>query len=338
MQYLAEQRGDFAGQGTTPESDKPWNLALAVQCLGELRNLKSAGRPAETVLRRLCAAFDQDMRRTPRLFTFMRDKVVLQAASIRPGWPRSDVLADILREREAYRFAYIYDNLFGTFIGSVGRGSPLVHQAVLSYAEHNRPEHRVLAPFALACGWRDESGTLPRLRLMADQDQDQTVRYAALYALYEHYPRDPKTFPTLRWHAADGPFSFERASALSGLAKHFNHDRNVFDLISRQALRDPDKFPRTAAIKGLGEYFRDEPETLALLVKIAETDPSPEPGDEQYADAYYCREAAMVALARYWPTDPLAVECLRDISRTDKVDWMRGAASTWLSKITVAEL
>lgn len=334
VHYLAEQQQDPAGQGATPESDKPWNLALSVQCLGELRNLKSAGSAAETVLRQVCAAFDKDMRRRPRLFAFMRDQVVLQAASIRLGWPHNEVLADVLREREAYRFAYIYDHLFGTFIGSVGRGSPFVHHAVLSYAEHERPEQRVLAPFALACGWGEEPGTLPRLRSMADEDQDQTVRYAALYAIYEHYPWHPETLPTLRRHAADGPSSFERVSALTGLAKRFNHDRDVFDLIRGQALRDPDKFPRTAAIKGLGEFFRDRPETLPLLIEIARTDPSPEPRDERYADAYYCREAAMVALAKYWPADPLALESLLDISRTDKVDWMREAATAWLSRIT----
>jgi hypothetical protein len=70
------------------------------------------------------------------------------------------------------------------------------------------------------------------------------------------------------------------------------------------------------------------------LVNAARNDPSPEPGDEQYADSYYCREAAITALAKYWPAEEIALECLRDVSQTDEVEWMRSAAAAWLSSIT----
>jgi hypothetical protein len=332
VQYLAEQEW-LASERSQGHVEPPWNLALAVQCLGELRNLRRAAGASEVILRRLCAVFDEDMRRRPRLFAFMRDQVVSQASSIAPGWPRNEALAEILREREPLRFAYIYDHLFGTFIGAVGRGSAAVHNEVVHYAEHKSPEHRVLSPFALACGWRDDAETLPRLRALAEQDRDRTVRYAALYALAEHYAWHADTLPILRWHAVEGPTNFERAAALSGLGKHYNTDRDVFKLMCREAIEDRDKFPRTVAVKGLGEFFRNEPDTLALLLKVAREDSSPDVGDDQYADSYYCREAAVSALARYWPREQAVLKCLTDVSQADTVEWMRTTASNWLEKI-----
>jgi GTPase SAR1 family protein len=332
IEFLTEPAVPGLGQELRND-EKPWNLALAVQCLSEVRNPRMVAGPAESLLRRVCELFDRDMRRPPNMFSFIKHQIVPAAESIGSSWPRSEVLAEILRDRPSCRYAYIYDHNFGTFVGSVGRGSAPVHKEVLSYAEHTRHEQRVLAPFALACGWHDEAGTLPLLQSMANDDPNQTVRYAALYALSEHYAGYPDTLPMLRSHAVDGEFSFERAAALSGLAKQFNDDCSVFELIKTRALQEPDKFPRTAAIKGIGEYFRCEKDALPVLLRVVREDASPEPGDQQHADAYYCREAAVDALARYWPMEPATLDCLQQVVRTDKVDWMRALAGTWLAKL-----
>ena len=77
------------------------------------------------------------------------------------------------------------------------------------------------------------------------------------------------------------------------------------------------------AIKGLEEYFPNQQDTLPFLLNAARGDPSPEPGDEQYADPFYSREAAITAPAKYWPAEEIALECIRDVSQTDKVEWMR---------------
>jgi GTPase SAR1 family protein len=108
IQYLVEEVE--AAPALQPGDDtKPWNLALAVQCLSEARNLKQLAAPAERLLRRICALFDADMRRPPRLFAFVRDQIVPYAQSMGPSWPRSEVLAAILRERTPQRYSYIYD-------------------------------------------------------------------------------------------------------------------------------------------------------------------------------------------------------------------------------------
>ena len=335
IEYLTEPITPEAGEA--PNEAPPWNLALAVQCLSEVRNPRQVSEPAELLLRRVCDLFDSDMRRPPKKFAFIKHQIVPSAELIGPSWPRNEVLAEVLRDRRSFRYSYIYDRSFGTFIGAVGRGSALVHREVLNYAENDRQEQRVLAPFALSCGWRDENGTLPLLQAMADRDSDQTVRYAALYALSEHYTRHPDTLPMLRTHAVNGEFTFERSAALSGLAKQYNDDRSAFELLRERALCEPDKFPRTTAIKGLGEYFKHEKETLSLLLRVVREDPSPTLGDLQHADAYYCREAAVDALAQNWPAEPATLDCLREVSMSDSVGWMRTLAGTWLEKLCQIE-
>ncbi|HEU4557884.1 MAG TPA: HEAT repeat domain-containing protein, partial [Longimicrobium sp.] len=336
IRYLTE---DVEAKPATATGDdfKPWNVALAVQCLAEARNLQPMAGTAERVLRRVCEVFDADMQRPPRLFAFMRDQIVPYARSMGASWPHSELLAEILRGREAHRFAYIYDHTFGTFIGALGRGSPEVRGEVLRYAQHERHEHRVLAPFALACGWHDDPEVLSLLRSLADQDGHMTVRYAALYALAEHYTHEKGTLRMLRTHAAEGPSSFERAAALEGLSKHFGDDRQVYRIVRHQSLTDEDKYPRTVAIKALGEFFRHEPLTYSTLLLKARTDPSPEPGERKYTDAYYCREAAVEALARHWPLMRETVECLRGVAQADPVDWMRELAAARLENLQRAQ-
>jgi hypothetical protein len=87
------------------------------------------------------------------------------------------------------------------------------------------------------------------------------------------------------------------------------------------------------AIKGLGEFFRRAPETYSTLLRLAREDPSPEPGERKYTDSYYCREAAVEALARHWPQEPATLACLREVARSDEVQWMRELAATRLEKL-----
>jgi hypothetical protein len=331
IDHLVAQR-DISSDVYWRSGETPWHLALAVQCLGETRNPRTVAGSAEVLLRRTCELFDRDMRRPPRMFAFIKQHVMPAGLAIGAAWPRRDVLAELLDQRGPCRFAYIYDHIFGTFIGTIGRGSEVIRRSVLAYAESEQPEQRVLAPFALACGWGAEEDTFPRLRAMTE-DEDQTVRYAALYAISEHYADHADTLLLLRLHALEGEFPFERAAALSGLAKRYGANHEVFGWLQERAITERDKFPRTAAIKGLGEYCRHEPETFELLLEIAVKDPSPVPGDERHAEPYYGREAALDSLARYWPSAPETVACLGVVMEADAVGWMRDLAGDWLGKL-----
>jgi hypothetical protein len=93
----------------------------------------------------------------------------------------------------SYRYAYIYGELFASFINTVGRGSTAVYKVVMEYTRHAEKEFRVITPFAIATGWRDHPSSMTLLHKLANEDEHQTVRYAAIYALSEHYHNDPQT-------------------------------------------------------------------------------------------------------------------------------------------------
>src|SRR5262249_8757695 len=148
------------------------------------------------------------------------------------------------------------------------------------------------------------------IQTLADEPHE-TVRYAAIYALAEHYQGNPATMPLLIRHAVKDEHSFGRVASLNGLATHFHNAPGIFDLLCERLVNDPEKFPRTAIVVGLREYFRDRPETLSLLHEVARRDPSPEPDDPPLSDQYV-REVAMQAIANIWPAHADTVQLLHD--------------------------
>jgi hypothetical protein len=312
-------------------------LSLALKCLAEIKKIFLLAEPAELLLRAICKAFDWDMKYGVLLFSFFKKHILPTVKSLTGSWPGNKVLAEILRWRESGNYEYIYDQLFGSFIGYIGNGSKEVHDEVLVYSTHSQPERRVLAPFALATGWPDDPLTFPLICKMAEDDPHPTVCYAAIYALGEHYNHIPQTFEILKRNAVDGRSNFARAIAITCLANHFSQEQDIYRLICTSATNESDKYPRTAAVKSLGEFFNNREETYRLLCEVAVNDPTPEETDEEFADPRYVRDAAIDAIFTHWPDHHKTLEVLKERSQHDKTAWLRKKATTMykqLSKMT----
>jgi predicted MPP superfamily phosphohydrolase len=334
ISYLAERLYTEWPRQEEFGSQPPWNFALAIQCLAEVKNLSLATEPGKQLLRKICFLFDHDMKGPPQLFQFFREQIIPHAMAIGPAWPGRGELASLLRERGPQPYAYIYDRQAGTFFGAVGRGDAEVHRAVLEYAEHDNAEIRVLAPFALAVGWHDDLMTCDRLEAFARYDRHETVRYAANYALSEHYHHRPETLDVLREQAGNDSHGFDRAAAISGLAKHFHADRDTFGFLCRRIKEETLKYPRTVITIALGEYFSDRPETFQLLLEVARTDPSPGPDESRtQLDPRHVREAALEAVVRFWPNQPDTLALLRDRAANDPTPWLREIATEMMRKL-----
>jgi hypothetical protein len=170
---------------------------------------------------------------------------------------------------------------------------------------------------------------------MAVGDLHETVRYAATYAIAEHYHSDSLTLSLLRDQMLYNQYSFARTPAISGLAKYFNDAPETFRLIREQLLKEQNKYPRTAIVKALSEYFRDERETFPLLLDVAATDISPSPTDRRYPEPYYAREAALDAIYRFWPEHPDTMRLLRERAENDQTPWLRQTAEEILLKLSL---
>jgi hypothetical protein len=314
-------------------SNPPWNIALGVQCLSEIKNLQAVSDQAAQLLSKVCELFDYDMDKRPELFSFLEEQIVPYAVAVGPSWPHNENLADILRSRRPRERAYIYDSEFGTFIGGVGRGNKSVHEAVLYYAEHPDERHRVLAPFALAVGWPDEQATVERLRQMASADDHWTVRYAALYALSEHFRKQDWVFDLLWTQAQTEEDGFSRVAAINGLANQFCQAKGVLELLRDMLLSENHKYPRTVLVKALGRTFADNDEIFNLLCRLAIEDDSPQPTDQKRSNPYYVREAAIHALFLKRPQAPRTLEVMREVAHNDPTAWLREVASDFAHKL-----
>jgi hypothetical protein len=316
--------------GTPPEGltaqGPPLNLDLAVRCLSEVNNIGSVAGPAQRLLKSICAFLDHEMAGHLQFFNFVKEKLIPSIESVGARWPAGGVLADWLRSRGDLPYSYIYDRRAGLFIGALGRADAEIHQIILDYSRREESSYRVLVPFSLAAGWRDDESTRPLLFELAADDPHQTVRFAAIFATAEYFRDDPRTLPLLH-NALNDDHHWVRAAALKALGTFYGDREGTLPLLRHHAVNDPNKYPRNVAVTAIGEYFTGAPGTLALIRERAVNDPSPTAADEQNAlNEIFVREKSLALLARFWPRHPDTLPLLRERAGNDPVPWMRKKA------------
>jgi hypothetical protein len=312
----------------------PLNLALAVQCLGEMENPIAVAGPAENLLRAIYDLFNMDMNDRPVLHWLFKDKIVPTVELIGMKWPRRASIADLLRRQEPQRYSYIYDGQMGKFVGALGKGLNEVKEVLRGMAGHESPELRVLVPHALASGWTDDPDTLRLLRELIEHDPHRAVRYAAIDALGQYFSRDEGTFLLLVAHANNDPESWVRASAINALAENYPDRPATLSLLRERAIAESDRYPRNVAVAAIAEHFHDDPETFPLLIDKAMIDPSPVPQDSPNPlIPQYVREQAMIDLARFWPNSPKVLQVLDNRAKSDPVGWLSEKAKHLLDDL-----
>jgi HEAT repeat protein len=258
--YLLAEARPAPGQEVDPRS--PWNVALAVRCLAEMRNLAPVADTARRALATLCTLFDSvDI--DPK---FLAGELVQTAVSIGANWPHRPVLTDWLRKRRASATSWFSIDLFGRFVGAVAGGSGDVRAVLLDYLAHRPGNYRAGALLALAGGWHDDPRTLTILRDRAVNDPDHDVRSAALIALSENCAGDPETAPLLRQRAAADRHWAVRSAALFSLARQFATDPGTLVLLHQRLRGESSPRVQRAIREALAECFSDDAQTLPLLL------------------------------------------------------------------------
>ena len=296
-------------------------MAVAVQCFAEVRQPAQLTSQATALLAWLCEVFDRDAFQQPHLYHFTKTHVVPHVLAVGAQWPERARLAEILSARVPCEYAFIYDRLFGSTIGAVGSGDPVIYGRVLDYAQHDRPEFRVLAPFALATGWPGEE-TYERLLSLALQDPHPTVRYAAIYALGEHYGSRQRVLELVRDKLVNGKHGFDRASAVTAFARIAPLPGEALDVFGARLLDEPEKYPRTVIVRALGERFPNEERARILLARTARHDESPSPSDVETQDAWYPRQGALHSLIHLWPRHADTIAVLEERAANDSTPWL----------------
>ncbi|MFI6759216.1 HEAT repeat domain-containing protein [Micromonospora sp. NPDC050417] len=289
----------------TPFSRPPWNLALAVQCLAEVRTISPVvAKPAAALLRKLILLLEHGVSIHDRKTAELIEEEILPAAqAVGTDWPDREAYLRWYRRRgvrvawspvSAYaaRLAAMLstpneriDELFDQELGEQEGSSAayawvagLSEVAQLATASAESTAHRTAAELVRA-----------RLIRRARDDDYTGVRLAAVQALGERFGADHRARELLTERACKDGYSGVRLAAVQALGERFRGEPPVRELLLERASTDENASVRQAAVRLLGERCSGEDELRAMLLDRLDSD----------CDADVVRMAAQVLIERF---------------------------------------
>jgi HEAT repeat protein len=331
------------------ERNIPWNTILAIQCLGEVRNLSGITPHASSLLRIICLLLDHGM----SIQSFFFEHIMPTVNAIGPIWPGRRYLIEWSKSRSFFSPSQHYARCFGGFVGVVGTGIGELYNLLVGYADKKDIDFSLPALRALAAGWKDAPYLVKLISGCIERD-DEFLRWGAVLSISEDLRGDqrfkpiidkillddrfstssedlvdwildfrdePQTLTSLRKWSVDSPSSSIRSATVSVLAKHFHEDAQTLPLLRERAVKDNGADVRSAAVSALAEHYRDDPQTLPLLRERVVNDDGPS-----------VRRAAMSALAEHYRDDPQILPLLRERAVKDNGADVRRAAVSALAE------
>ncbi|MEV4626502.1 HEAT repeat domain-containing protein [Micromonospora sp. NPDC049523] len=283
----------------------PWNLALAVQCLAEVRTISPAvAKPAAALLRKTILLLEHGVAINDRETAKLIEEEILPAAqAIGTAWPGREAYLSWYRRRgvrvvwspvSAYaaRLAAMLstpaeriDDLFDEVLGGLDDSSAayawvagLAEVAQLATATEDSPPHRAAA-----------ERVRNRLVRRARDDGYSGARLTAVQALGECFGTDQRARELLAERARMDGYAGVRLASVQALGERFRGETPVRNLLLAQAGLDSNPGVRRAALQILGERCGGEDELRSLLLDRLGTD----------ADADVIRMAAQVLIERF---------------------------------------
>ena len=266
-------------------------VALAVQCLVEIRNLNAAAEASERSLEALMDA----LRMPERSFAELRERrfeeaVLPSVAAIGARWPGRERCLDWFRSRGAIGVRP-GSRLAARLVAALFPDDDEVRAelAARTVADPLEDQRRACL-LGLAAVWPDHPGTLEAV-LAATRDPIHATRQAAIEALGEHWPNNRLTHERLQRALVDVSEGVRKA-ALSILVQHWPNDVDTFPAV-RRALGDYHEALREAALEALGRRWPEHAETPTAVRRALRTDPH-----------WRVRKTALETLMAGWASAP----------------------------------
>jgi len=302
----------------------PWNIALAIKCLSEIRNPEAIDDTAKELLLSVIRLFEM-VHWTKDIDTFLAEEIVPAAKMVGSDWPHRDLIADSFSRTDVYHNPWDdidlgLTSIWADFISIVGSNSDEVYKIIEKKLDGNN-NSRLLAVLVLATGWHDDPDTLPLLKDRAVNDEDNDVRGAAVEALVQGWHDNPKTLPLLKDKAVNDEDNDVRLVSVEAIAKGWHDDPETLPLLKERAVNDENNAVRRASVEAIAKGWHDDPETLPLLKDWAVN-------DEDNA----VRHAAVEAIAKGWHDDPETLPLLKERAVNDEDHFVRCASVEAIAK------
>ena len=226
----------------------PWNLALAVQCLAEVRNPHTdVAGPAQDLLRRIILLIEHCVSIDDRdTMTLIETEILPAARTIGSGWPGGELYLTWYRRR-GVRLIWSSVSAHAAQLAAI-LASPSEHVEDLFSTVLSNIDDR-WASYAAVAG-------LAELAHVAATTTNRGAYQLALARAGEELIR----------RARDDAYAGVRLAAVEALGERFDTDARVRDVLLERATVDGYAAVRLAAVRALGERFREESAVRRLLL------------------------------------------------------------------------
>jgi HEAT repeat protein len=295
----------------------PWNIALAWNCINEIRNVAMTEPVIRKMIENLFILFEHGMFSDLELQKFVHQYIIPNVDDAHlPDFENQKLLELILRSRRIIPVGWSSRSAedLGKLIGRIANKSDLIKSTIISYVNKHFPLHRIWV-WAIAHGWADDTQTLPFLEDIALNSPNYEVRSAAIDALGQYFSKDAQTLSLFQDIAIDIDFKDIRCNAVLALGQYFSENSQTLPLLKDLAVNDSEGYVRSSAVRALGQYFNKYEQTLSLLHGRAINDESEN-----------VRSSAVRVLGEYFNEDTQTLPLLRDRAINDSVAEVRLSA------------
>jgi hypothetical protein len=188
ISYLVDE--DFESWRVQIRRQVPWNIALAMQSLAEIRNISAVEFVAKEVLNAVFSVIEFEssdqlasVSDVNKHLNFIQDTIDSSIEPMSLLWQPKKQILDWINRLPPLRYSHIHAKTIGQLVGKLAGGHKPVHNTLTKTIIKKNEMYRVFVPYALAIGWINDPDTLPLLRERAVKDEHEFVRIAAVQAL-----------------------------------------------------------------------------------------------------------------------------------------------------------
>jgi hypothetical protein len=232
------------------ESRMPWSLALAWQCLGELRNPSAIEGTVNHLVNRTFEFYEKHLLADKRLAKFHHEYILPYIFECPAALVSAKVITEWTRRVPEFRHtAMSMGALFdlGKVIGRLSNGRETVRRAAGSMRDDFFHGGHQVAVFILAEGWRDDPTVASFIRQTASNATQVVAQETAIWALAEYYSSTQETLSLLLDLGRNSDSDELRITVLQVLSNSYPDAEEVMSLLRERRANDPHGLVRIVA-------------------------------------------------------------------------------------------
>ena len=245
----------------------PSNIALAVQCLSELRNLGVVSTQAALLLDTLAKLLQHSTASSEfATHSMLQEEVVPAVESIGPTWPGRHRFLNWFNSSGREINTSAVSVIAVRIVAGLFSDSTLLRDALLDMVSGNyQPLGRAEALSIIVETWHEDAEAFSFTHRRAVNDSSPDVRQTALDLLVEYWPENRAVITTLRDRAVDDQNFLVRRAAFRHLVAGWPDDPELLHFLLARVNEDAEAEVRVAILQQLVGNWPEDPTVIQVL-------------------------------------------------------------------------